>query len=47
VRSSYAILVIGAFSGQVVSIALAGLCIWLINFVIPMLVGSVVMVRKK
>lgn len=47
VRSSYAVLVIGAFSGQVVSIALAGLCIWLINFVIPMLVGSVVMVRKK
>ncbi len=47
VRSSYAVLVIGAFSGQVVSIALAGLCIWLINFVIPMMVGSVVMVRKK
>lgn len=47
VRSSYAVLVIGAFSGQVLSIALAGLCIWLINFVIPMLVGSVVMVRKR
>ncbi len=47
VRSSYAVLVIGAFSGQVGSIALAGLCIWLINFVIPMLVGSVVLVRKN
>ena len=47
VRSSYAVLVIGAFSGQVVSIALAGLCIWLINFVVPMLVGSVVMVKSK
>jgi len=47
VRSSYAVLVIGAFSGQVVSIALAGLCIWLINFVVPMLIGSVVMVKSK
>lgn len=47
VRSSYAVFVIGVFSRQVVGIALAGLCIWLINFVIPMLVGSVVMVRKK
>jgi hypothetical protein len=47
IRSSYAVLVIGAFSGQVVGIALAGLCIWLVNFVIPMLVGSVVMVRSK
>jgi hypothetical protein len=47
IRSSYAVLVIGAFSGQIVGIALAGLCIWLVNFVIPMLVGSVVMMRSK
>ena len=47
VRSSYAVLVIGAFSGQVVSIALAGLCIWLINFVLPMLAGSIVVITKK
>jgi uncharacterized membrane protein len=46
IRSSYAVLIIGAFSGQVVNIALAGVCIWVINFVIPMLAGSVVMVRK-
>jgi uncharacterized membrane protein YbhN (UPF0104 family) len=47
VRSSYAVLVISVFSSQVVSIALAGLCIWLVNFVIPMLAGSVVLVRGK
>jgi hypothetical protein len=47
VRGSYAVLTIGAFSGQVVSIALAGMSIWLINFVVPMLVGSVIFARKK
>jgi len=47
VRSSYAVLIIGAFSGQVVNIALAGICIWAINFVIPMLVGAIVLVRKN
>jgi len=47
VRSSYAVLVIGSYSTQVVNIALAGVCIWAINFVIPMLVGSAVVVGKK
>jgi len=47
VRSSYAVLFIGAFSGQVVGIALAGISIWMVNFVVPMFVGSVVMVRKR
>jgi hypothetical protein len=47
VRSSYAVLVIGVFSNQVVSIALAGACIWLVNFVIPLLVGLVVLARGK
>jgi len=46
VRSSYAVLIIGVFSGQVVNIALAGVCIWVVNFVIPMLAGTVMMVRK-
>lgn len=47
VRSSYAVLVISAFSSQVVSIALAGMCIWLVNFVVPMLVGAIVLVKSK
>lgn len=47
VRSSYAVLFIGSYSGQVVNIALAGICIWAVNFVIPMLVGSVMLVGDK
>jgi len=47
VRSSYAVLIIGAFSCLVVNIALAGVCIWAVNFVIPMLVGSALMIRKS
>lgn len=45
VRSSYAILFIGAFSTKLVGIALAGVCIWAVNFGIPLLIGSVVMLR--
>ena len=41
VRSSYAILFIGAFSTQVVGIALASVCIWVVNFCIPLLIGSI------
>jgi hypothetical protein len=47
VRSSYAVLIIGVFSNNVVGIALAGMGIWLINFVIPMMVGSILMVGKR
>ncbi|MEI6752723.1 MAG: lysylphosphatidylglycerol synthase domain-containing protein [Paludibacter sp.] len=47
VRGSIAVLVIGVFCPNEISIALAGICIWLINFVIPMLVGSVILVRKN
>lgn len=46
IRSSYAVMFIGVFSNQTVGIALAGICIWVINFVIPMLVGSVFLVKK-
>jgi len=47
VRSSYAVLIFGAFSCMVVNIALAGVCIWAVNFIIPMLVGSALMIRKS
>jgi uncharacterized membrane protein YbhN (UPF0104 family) len=47
VRSSYAVLVIGVFSTSIVSIALSGICIWAVNFIIPMVTGSVVLVRKR
>lgn len=47
VRGSMAVLIIGAFSSQLGNIALAGIAIWLINFVLPMLLGSVILVIKK
>lgn len=47
VRSSYAVLFIGVFSPNVVGIALAGVSIWAVNFIIPMLIGSVVMMLKS
>ena len=47
VRSSYAVLIIGAFSASEVPIILAGVIIWIVNFVLPMLVGSVIMVKSK
>lgn len=47
VRSSCAVLVIGAFSGQVVDIALASVLIWAVNFIIPMFFGSLVLVKQK
>lgn len=47
VRSSYAVLFIGAYSNQVVNIALAGVSIWAVNFVVPMLIGSVLMMKSK
>ena len=47
VRSSYAVIIIGAFSDHEIAIILAGISIWLVNFVIPMVVGTVVIVRKK
>ncbi len=47
VRSSYAILFIGAFSPQLVGIALAGVSIWVVNFCIPLLIGSIIMLRMN
>jgi len=47
VRSSYAVLVIGAFSAQVVDIALASVLIWAVNFIIPMFFGSLILVKPK
>ena len=46
VRASVAVLVIGILSTNIVGIAAAGLGIWLINFVIPMLIGSVIFAKK-
>ena len=47
IRSSIAALVIGAFSTNEIGIILTGILIWLINFVVPMLAGSVVVGSTK
>ena len=54
IRSSYAVIFVGAYSHNVVGIALAGFFIWVINFTFPLLAGSVLyfnynskMVAKK
>lgn len=47
VRASVAILTIGVFTPNTVGIALTGLFIWLINFVLPMFIGSLFLGRKK
>jgi len=47
VRASVAVLVIGTYSSNIVGIAAAGLFVWLINFVFPMLVGSVLFAKKR
>lgn len=40
IRSTYAVFIIGAFSSQDIQIIMAGIGIWVVNFVFPMLVGS-------
>jgi hypothetical protein len=47
VRSSASLLFIGAYSSKVVNIALAGISIWAVNFVIPMIIGTLVMLLDK
>lgn len=47
VRSSYAVFFIGAFSTQTAGIAFAGFLIWLINSGIPMIIGSVLLLKTR
>ncbi|NDV47087.1 UPF0104 family protein [Paludibacter sp. 221] len=47
IRASYAVFIIGFFSGQTVNIALAGVAIWFVNWVIPLLSGSVILLQSK
>ena len=47
VRSSYAVIFIGAFSQQLAGIAFAGFALWFVNFGIPMLAGSLILAKTK
>lgn len=46
VRASIAVLILGIFSKNEISILLTGILIWLINYILPMLAGSIFVVRK-
>ena len=47
IRGSYAVIIIGAFSHNPPAVALAGVTVWLINYVIPMITGSLLLTAKK
>lgn len=47
IRSSYAVLIFSAFSSNTVGIMLTGILIWLINFVVPMVVGTILVGKVK
>jgi len=47
VRSSYAVIFFGAYSNQTAGLALVGITIWMINYAIPMALGSIVLNKKK
>ncbi len=47
VRSSYAVLVMERFTDQSISLAFAGATLWMINMVIPVIIGSALMIQSK
>lgn len=47
IRGSMALFVFSVFSDNQIGIILTGIGVWLINFVLPMLVGSFFLARKK
>lgn len=47
VRTSYAILTVGIFTGNTVGVFVTGFVLWLVNYVVPMLLGGGVLLSKK
>lgn len=47
IRGSYAVFVLSVFSENEIGILLSGVLVWMINFVLPMFVGSFFLVRKR
>lgn len=47
IRGSYAVLIFSAFSTNTIGIMLTGILVWLINFVVPMVLGTVVIGKTK
>lgn len=47
VRTSYAILTVGVFTENTAGVFVTGFMLWIINFVVPMLLGGGVLLSKK
>ncbi len=47
IRGSYAIIILGAFTENIPAVALAGVTVWLVNYVVPMMLGSLLLTAKK
>lgn len=47
VRSSYAVIFVGAFSGQILGITLAGVSIWALNYITPIALGVIAIMQRK
>lgn len=47
IRSSYAVYIIGFYSSNTLGIAMASVFVWLINYALPMLMGSKWIITKK
>ncbi len=47
IRGGYAVFIIGIFSNNHIGIALTGILIWIINFVIPLLFGLLILLKKR
>jgi MFS family permease len=47
IRASYAVFFIGFFSSNTIGIASAGVLLWFINFIAPMLIGSIFFAKTK
>lgn len=47
IRGTYAILLLGAFTANTVGVALSAVGLWFLNYVIPMLVGSLLLIKTN
>lgn len=47
IRGTYAILLLGAFTANTVGVALSAVGLWFLNYVIPMLVGSLLLIKTE
>lgn len=47
IRGSYAALIMGTVSDNIAGAALAGIAVWLLNYVLPMIVGSLLMLKNN